>query len=60
MEIATAMSHLVLDMRSNGRNTPVNKQKLERLAVQFLRASEQGKGTTKEFEQLDKEQSYTM
>jgi hypothetical protein len=58
IEIATAMCHLVLDMRSNGRNTPVNKKKLERLAVQFLRIQEQDSIRT--LEQQDNEPDYTM
>jgi hypothetical protein len=35
--IATAMARLVLEMRSNGRNTSANKRRIERLAVRFLR-----------------------
>jgi hypothetical protein len=57
MEIATAMSHLVLDMRSNGRNTPGNKKKLERLAVEFLRL--QGLSSIPTLEQPD-ESGYKM
>jgi hypothetical protein len=43
MEIATAMAWLVLEMRSNGRRTPENKRRLERLAVRFLRLAGQKK-----------------
>jgi hypothetical protein len=60
MEIATAMSHLVLDMRSNGRNTPANKKKLERLAVQFLRATEQAQNSSVQLEQTPEESGYRM
>ncbi|MGA2646983.1 MAG: hypothetical protein ABSF15_19905 [Candidatus Sulfotelmatobacter sp.] len=60
MEIATAMSHLVLDMRSNGRNTRANKKKLERLAVQFLRVAEKKPPSAPEFEQQDEKSGYTM
>jgi len=31
------MARLVLEMRSNGRNTSANKRRIERLAVRFLR-----------------------
>jgi len=58
MEIATAMSHLVLDMRSNGRNTRLNKKKLERLAARFLRLQE--RDSISRIEQPDEESGYTM
>jgi hypothetical protein len=58
MEIATEMSRLVLDMRSNGRNTQTNKKKLERLAVQFLRLK--GQDSIPTLEQPDEESGYTM
>ena len=58
MEIATVMSHLVLDMRSNGRNTPANKKKLERLAMQFLRLAQQDNSVAR-FERLQ-EPGYRM
>jgi hypothetical protein len=41
MGIAFEMARLVLEMRSNGRNTPSNKRSLERLAVRFLRIAKQ-------------------
>lgn len=58
MEIATEMSRLVLDMRSNGRNTPANKKMLEKLAVQFLRVVEQD--AMGKFDPSREEPGYTM
>jgi site-specific DNA-adenine methylase len=60
MEIATEMSRLVLDMRSNRHNTPANKKKLERLAVRFLKVAEQEQNSVSKFEQADEEPGYTM
>lgn len=60
MEIAMAMSRLVLDMRSNGRNTPVNKKKLEKLAVQFLVMAEQEQRSLDELEQTSENSGYRM
>jgi hypothetical protein len=42
MEIASEMAHLVLEMRDNGRNAGVKKQRLELLAEHFLRIVGQG------------------
>jgi hypothetical protein len=41
MEIATEMAKLVLQMRGNGRNAGVTKQRLELLAEHFLRIAGQ-------------------
>jgi len=60
LEIGTAMSHLVLDMRSNGGNTPANKRKLECLAQQFLRTVKGGQGSRSKFDQVALESKYTM
>jgi hypothetical protein len=61
MEIATEMARLVLEMRSNGRNTPTNKRKLEKLAVRFLRLAGQKKpASVTALGGETKESGYTM
>jgi hypothetical protein len=40
MEIASEMARLVLEMRDNGLNAGVRKQRLELLADNFLRITE--------------------
>jgi len=51
----------VLEMRSNGRNTPHNKRKLERLAVRFLRLAGQKKpASVTALGGETKESGYTM
>jgi len=37
MGIALDMARLILEMSSNGRRTPANKRRVERLAVRFLK-----------------------
>jgi site-specific DNA-adenine methylase len=45
MDIAFEMARIVLEMRSNGRNTLSNKRSLERLAVRFLRIAKRARET---------------
>jgi hypothetical protein len=59
MSIAFEMARLVLEMRSNGRNTPHNKRKLERLAVRFLKMLRE-KNPDSVGELASKEPGYTM
>jgi hypothetical protein len=61
MGIAFEMARLVLEMRSNGRNTPANKRKLEKLAVRFLRLAGQKKpASVTALGGETKESGYTM
>jgi len=59
MGIAFQMARLILEMRSRSRNTPSNKRRLERLAVQFLRLVELEQNSMR-FEQPEEEPGYTM
>jgi hypothetical protein len=61
MGIALDMARLILEMRSNGRNTPINKRKLERLAVRFLRLAGQKKpDSIAELGEASSKPGYTM
>jgi hypothetical protein len=60
MGIALDMARLVLEMRSNGRNTPSNKRRLERLAVRFLRLAGQKKPDSIAELEANSKPGYTM
>jgi hypothetical protein len=59
MDIAFEMARMIIEMRSNGRNTPENKRKLERLAVRFLKMLRE-KNPDSVGELASKEPGYTM
>ncbi len=61
MDIAYEMARLVLEMRSNGRNTPENKRRVERLAVRFLKiVGVKKRDSIAELGGETKESGYTM
>jgi hypothetical protein len=60
LDIGLAMSRLILDMRSNGRNTVDNKKKSERLAKQFLSVAEQQQDSMAPLQKTTEESGYAM
>jgi site-specific DNA-adenine methylase len=60
MGIALDMARLILEMRSNGRRTPANKRRLEKLAVQFLRLAGQKKPDSIAELEANSKPGYTM
>jgi hypothetical protein len=45
MEIGSEMARIILHMRQSGKNTKVNRQRLELLAQSFLEITGQGSGS---------------